>query len=143
VERTGVNLRFQLRAYEYSNSSRLAIIVIELGSVTVERAVVIERWRELYPRHAAVLTGKNSIRGRISKALTYQRAAGIVKADETTITVLDADLLAMVASNLPILVSDNGVSLPPTMWRGRPDAPEHLKPIQAELIARIEANRHE
>jgi len=136
VEKPDGNKRFLLRAYEYSNSCRLAAILVELGAGTVERAAVIERWRALHPQHL-LGTGKNSIRGRITKSLSLMRAAGIVEADETIIKVLDADKLAIAAGNLPLVVDANDVALKPSEWTTRPAVPEELLEIQALLMASL------
>lgn len=129
------NPRFELRAYEHTNSCRLAAILRELASrfgTVVPREAVKARWAELSPRHADQ-TGSKSITNRLSNGLTLLKVAGIAHGDGPNIVVTNQVLLEMAANNLAIVQDNEGVAIRPGLWERRPEVPEHLLPVQSAL----------
>jgi hypothetical protein len=126
------NLRFALRAYETTDSARLAHLLLEIGEPVVTREEIKRRWALWRPQDVKG-TGGMSISSRVKRGLTLQCTVGILDRRDRQVIVLDPERLAMVARNLPILQNAGGLSLPPSQWSRRPEAPPDLHVIQAQL----------
>ena len=144
------NPRYELHAYESTDACRLAFVLQELmadagGRTRFTRDEVVAHWAKRYPRHAAQ-SGSRSIRSRIGKFLSTFKVAGMVQADDDSITVVNPERLAMSARNLAIVEDSQGMAKEPADWERRPEAPEHLHAVQAPLeVSRLEARtaKHE
>jgi hypothetical protein len=130
---------WELKVYETPDVARAAAFVaIEVPDVggTVAITDLVERWRRRYPRHDEP-TAKRSGRARLLRAARALDHIGIVllAEDDERVTVLDIDGLHMIAGNLDVFEDRNGVARRPSRWPRTPEAPAHLRDLQASLIA--------
>ncbi|HEX6462306.1 MAG TPA: hypothetical protein VFZ58_03460 [Candidatus Saccharimonadales bacterium] len=129
------SLRYLLNAYSVADCCRLASIIQHLvdesGESIISRDAVAKEWVKRYPRHAGYTRPKN-VRGRITRGLTYLKAAGIVVAEKPNLKVLNAEYLRLSAVNLEIVEKD-GEAIPPVTWPRQPAAPPQFQALKAEL----------
>jgi hypothetical protein len=135
-----VNERHLLRAYQETDSARVARILLDLverrGAGGISRASIAEEWALRYPRHRQH-TDKRSIRARIAKrlsALSLLRAVTLVY--QVIYVGSNIEALRMIAANLSVVESEQGVALPPRRWRGLPAVPAYLKDEQQKFVQR-------
>lgn len=129
---TEPNRRYELRAYEESDPVRVAALIGDDPVIT--RFELKDRWAARYPQHVPH-TGKHTIAKRVSRGLSLLRVAGIVAPGFDPIAVADPERLGMAARNASIVLDTEGNALPPGQWDPRPEAPEHLRGIQDDLMA--------
>jgi len=80
------------------------------------------------------MTGRRTIRARITKSLSELKAAGIARSQGSIVVVMAPDRLDIAANNLSI-VEENGEALRPARWRTYPEVPDHLVAIRDLLDA--------
>ena len=129
---TMTNLRFELRAYESTDCVRAAAMIAD--DVVVHRDVLAARWAKAWPRHVT-LTGKRSIRKRLVTALSNMAIAGLIEREDDRVRVLNRPGLDMARRNLAIVVDGDGQAIRPGLWARRPEAPQHLHPVQDALAS--------
>jgi hypothetical protein len=126
------NRRFLLRAFETTDAARVATILLQIGKPATTRDEIRQRWAAWRPVDAQS-TGSRSVSSRMNRGLHLLSVAGVVQREDRRVVILDAVLLAMAARNLEILQDADGMSLPPSQWVRRPEAPESLRDIQDVL----------